>query len=101
MHSVIRHFTGAPGLADELKARNKEIEAEISGVPGFIAYYLLKTSDGIASVTVCENSSGCEESTKRATGWLRENMPNVMVSPPHIITGEVAIKFSAQKTPAS
>ena len=98
MYAVVRNFTGAPTLGDELKKRSKEVESAISTVPGFMTYFLLKTSDGIASFTVCESQASCDESTKRATAWLRENLPQLKVGPPQIITGEVAIKFATQKS---
>ena len=98
MHTVIRNYAGAPGLADDLRKRSKDIETEISSVPGFIAYYLVKTAEGAASVTVCDEKSGCDESTKRATNWLRQNMPNLKLSPPQVITGEVSFKFANYKT---
>ena len=98
MYTVIRNYTGAPGFADDLKKRTKEIEAEISTVPGFIAYYLIRTSDGATSVTVCDERNGCEESTKRASNWLKKNMPNLKINPPQIIGGEVSFKFANYKT---
>ena len=98
MYTVIRNYTSAPGLGDDLKKRSKEIESEISTIPGFIAYYLVKTSDGIASVTVCESRNGCDESTKRASNWLRQNMPNLKIAAPQIIIGELAFKFATYKT---
>ncbi len=98
MYTVIRSFTGAPTLADDLSKRNKDIETEIRSIPGFIAYYLVKTSDGIASVTVCETQAGCDESTKRAANWLRQNMPQLSLAPPTIISGELAFKFSNYTT---
>jgi hypothetical protein len=98
MYTVIRSYTGAPTLADDLKKRAKDVETEIGSVPGFIAYYLVKTSDGIATVTVCENKIGCDESTKRAANWLRKNMPNLKIAPPQIITGELGFKFATYKT---
>jgi hypothetical protein len=57
MFTVILNYTGASGLADDLKKRSKDFETEIGSVPGFIAYYLVKTTDGIASVTLCENKA--------------------------------------------
>lgn len=97
MFTVIQNYTGAPGLADDLKKRSKDIEAEIGSVPGFISYYLAKTTDGIASVTLCENKAGCDESTKRAANWLKKTMPSLKIGAPEIISGELAFKFSAHK----
>jgi hypothetical protein len=98
MFTVILNYTGASGLADDLKKRSKDIEAEIGSVSGFIAYYLVKTTDGIASVTLCENKAGCDESTKRAGNWLTKNVPNLKVGVPQVIAGELAFKFAAHKT---
>ena len=98
MYTVIRNYTGAPGFADELKKRSKEVESEISTVPGFIAYYLIKTPEGAASVTVCDNRSGCDESTKRASNWIRKNMPDSKIATPQIIAGDLAFKFANYAT---
>jgi len=98
MYTVIRNYTSAPTLADDLTKRSKEIEAEIRSVPGFIAYYLVKTSNGATSITVCETQAGCEDSTKRAGNWLRQNMPNLKIGAPEIISGELAFKFATYKT---
>ena len=98
MYTVIRNYTGTPTLADDLKKRSKDIQGEIGSVPGFIAYYLVKTTDGMISVTVCENKTGCDESTKRAASWLKQNMPNVKIAPPQVTSGELAFKFANYKT---
>jgi hypothetical protein len=98
MYTVIRSYTGSPTLADDLKKRSKDIETEIRSVSGFIAYYLVKTSNGMASITVCETQSGCDESTRRAANWLRQNMPNLNIGTPEIISGELAFKFATYKT---
>lgn len=98
MYTVIRNYTGTPGLADELKKHSKAIESEISTISGFIAYYFIKTNEGLATVTVCENRSGCEESTKRAANWLRQNVPNLKIGAPQVIAGELGFKFANYKT---
>lgn len=98
MHTVIRTYTGSPSLADEIKARGKDVEAQIGTVPGFIAYYLVKTKDGAISVTVCEDKQGCEESSKRAANFLREKMPNVKAGTPQITEGDLVFKFATYKT---
>lgn len=94
MYTVIRHYNAPANLADELKARSKDIESLISTVPGFINYYLIKTVDGAVTVTVCDDRAGCEESTKRASTFLRENMQNLKIAAPQIIAGELSFKLS-------
>ena len=59
-------FPGAPGVAAQFKPRAKDIETEIRRAPGFIAYYMLDTPDGITTITVCQDRAGCDESSKLA-----------------------------------
>ncbi len=94
MYTVIRHYAGARTLTDELTKHSKDVENLVSTVPGFVSYYLIRTEDGAASVTVCENRAGCDESSKRAAKWLGENLPNLKLAPPQIIAGELAFKFA-------
>src|SRR5262249_28180290 len=94
VYTVIRNYTGAPGFANELKKHSKEIESLIRSVPGFIAWYLVGTAEGAASVTVCESKSGCDESTQRAANWIRQTLPDTKVSPPQIIAGDLVFKFA-------
>jgi len=98
MHTVIRGYAGHQGLADELTKRGKDIEAELSTVPGFIAYYLVKTDDGALSITVCEDPRSCEESTRRAAEWLGRNLPDLKLHPPQVVEGAVSLQFT--RTPA-
>jgi hypothetical protein len=93
MHAVVRNYKGAPGLADELAKRQKDVESLIGTVPGFIAYYMVKTSDGATTVTVCQSRAGSEESSERASDWLRKNLPDMRVSPPQVVDGAVLFSF--------
>jgi len=98
MYTVIRNYSGAPTLADELKNRSKDIEALIGTVPGFIAYYLIKSKGGAVSVTVCDDERGCGESSKRAADYLRQQLPNLKIGTPEITEGELLFKFTTSKT---
>ena len=98
MFSVIRNYTATPTLADALIKRSKDVETLITGVRGFVAYYLVKTTDGAASITVCEDRAGCDESTRLAGDWLRQNLPELKIAAPQIIAGDIALKFSRSKT---
>jgi heme-degrading monooxygenase HmoA len=96
MHAAVRRYQGLTTLADELAARADEIEAEISGIPGFVAYYLVRAGDGAVSISVYEDESGAEASTRAAAAWLHEHMPDVAASPPAISAGEVVVCASAR-----
>ena len=95
MHAVIRRYSGsgASQLFDELERRRDEIEQVIRGVPSFVAYTLMRTSDGGVSVTVCRDKAGTDESVRVAADWVRQNT-TASASPPQVSDGEVILQLS-------
>src|SRR5436190_4955276 len=91
MYATIRIYKGNAELADKLAARGDEVRSLVGGVEGFRAYYLVRGADGTASVTVCDDQSGAEETNSIAADWLRENMPDAGGGAPEIIAGEVVL----------
>ena len=92
MHAVVRQYKDAK-LMDTLVKRRDEVEQVIRGVPGFIAYYLIKDADGGATVTVCQDETGSSTSVQRAREWILANVPEAAGIPPEVIQGEVGIQF--------
>jgi hypothetical protein len=41
-------------------------------VKGFVSYSLLRTADGGASVTVCQDKTGTDESLRVAREWIQK-----------------------------
>jgi hypothetical protein len=95
MHAVVRHYKGSAKLMDELATRQDEVEELIRGVPGFVSYCLLRTEDGGASITMCQDEAGTAESVKRAAAYIKENLDGIAAGPPEIIEGETFIDFTA------
>jgi len=94
MYVTIRRYSGSPELADTLVARESEVRDLITGIGGFQAYYLIRGADGEAtSITAFDSESGAEQSNRLAADWLRENAPDVSVSPPEVTAGEAVISF--------
>lgn len=91
MYATIRVYSGSSELADALVENESEVKRIIQGIDGFKAYYLVRTQDGAASVSVYDNESGAEESNRVAAGWIRENLPDLTVSAPQVSAGEVVI----------
>lgn len=93
MHAVVRLYSGdgAKELFQLLEARKSEVEAVISAVTGFKSYTLIRTAEGGASVTVCADKQGVEESTKAAREWIVANAVNLNLAAPTIAAGEVII----------
>ena len=94
MHTVVRHYKGSSKLIDELVTRESEVRELISTVDGFVAYYLIRTGDGGASISVFRDAAGTAESTRRAAAYLKENLDGVAAGPPEIIEGESVINFT-------
>src|SRR5438874_2211179 len=76
MYSNVRRYTGIdPGTLQEVERRRADIEAIFETVPGFVGYLLFKTGDGIASVTVCDDRAGAEESNRLVAEWIGGQTP--------------------------
>jgi hypothetical protein len=95
MYAVIRQYLGASQLFDELARREQDVRQVLQGVPGFVAYYLMRSDDGGASITICQDQAGTAESTRRASEWVRQNVPAAIGNPPEVTEGEVLYNFSA------
>jgi hypothetical protein len=91
MHVTMRYYHGNTELADALGGREDEIKAVISAVPGFKSYYLVRLDDATVSITVCDDEAGTDESTRVASEWLRDNLPDVAPSPPMVSSGTVTL----------
>ncbi len=93
MHAVIRRYNGATALNDLLAQRSQDVEQLLRDVPGFVAYYAIRDGDELATVTVCEDPAGTQESSRRAAEWVRQNLTGGSVGAPEITEGEAFIQF--------
>ena len=98
MFASIRKYHGAPGLSDEMVKHQDGIKSVLRPIRGFHAYYLLKTTDGAVSMTVCEDRAGADESNRVAATWLKDKLPTFATRAPEITTGEVRIHLNEQLT---
>jgi hypothetical protein len=93
MHAVIRTYSGpaAKKLFDVLEERKRELETIIRPIKGFVSYSLLRTADGGASVTVCQDKAGTDESLRVAREWIEKNASSVSANPPAVSEGSVIL----------
>jgi hypothetical protein len=91
VYATVRTYSASPELAGALVGKADEVKRLISEIAGFKAYYLVRTADGAVSVSVYEDESGAEESTKAAAAFIRENLPGVGGAAPQVYSGEVVI----------
>ena len=94
MFATVRSYAGSNELANALVENESAVRALISGIGGFRAYYLIRSAGGGAvSVSVYDDEAGIEESNRVAAEWIRENLPDLEVSPPQVTSGEVVISI--------
>ena len=93
MHAVIRNYSGstAKKLFDVLEERKREVEGVIRPVKGFVSYSLLRTADGGASVTVCQDKAGTDESLRVARDWIQKNASSISAGAPAVSEGSVIL----------
>ncbi len=94
MYVVVRTYSGqgSSELFDAMEQREEDVKELISGVPGFVSYAAFRSADGIKTVTACQDKAGTDESSKRAAGWVKENV-SASVDPPEISEGTTFIQF--------
>jgi hypothetical protein len=93
MHAVIRTYSGqgANKLYDILETNKKEVEGLMRGVKGFVGYSLVRTADGLFSVSVYEDKAGTDESIRVARDWIAKNASNTGVAAPTVSEGTVML----------
>jgi hypothetical protein len=94
-YAVDRHYKGSSELMDELRDRSDDVESLIRGIPGFVAYHLVRSEDGGFSISVYEDLTGAEESIRQAREYIQTNLSSLAGAPPEVIQGEAFISFTA------
>jgi len=90
MYAVVRRYDGVTDPAEAVRRVQEGFVPLLREVPGFVAYYLLDAGDGvIVSTSVFQDQAGSEESTKRAAGYVRENLASLVPNSPQVMAGEV------------
>lgn len=96
MYAVVRTYTGhgAKALFDLLEQRKEEVESIIRSVSGFQSYALIKSDDGGATVTVCQDKAGTDASLQIARDWILKNASDLGTSPPVVTEGSVVLHLT-------
>ena len=96
MHAVVRSYSGpgASELFDLLGQREEDVKNLIVTVPGFVSYAAFRSGDGGITVTVCQDKTGADESSRRAAEWVKENVSS-MANPPVITEGSTVLQFNS------
>ena len=97
MYTAIRMYTTSDST--ELTRRvQDEFVPMVRDVPGFMGYYLVDAGDGrVASITVCDDREGVEESTARASDWVRNRLSSLITSGPDVLMGDTTVSESTAR----
>jgi hypothetical protein len=103
MHAVIRTYSGsgASDLFDRLEERKSDVDRLMRSIQGFIAYDLVRTDSGGASITVCRDKAGTDESARRAKQWIATNASDIRAEEPAVAEGPVIVHVEAETTAAT
>lgn len=94
MYASIRRYAAAdPRLWDQIQQQRASLEAAFRQVRGFRSWYLVRTGDGLTTVTLCEDQAGAEASVRVAASWVQEHMPDLISGGPEVTNGEVALQL--------
>jgi hypothetical protein len=98
MQAVIRTYsgTGAKELFDLLETQKSDVDQKMRSIDGFVSYLLLRTDDGGATVTVCRDKAGIEQSIETARQWVSANASHIQAPPPRVIRGPVIAQVAAE-----
>ena len=96
MFASIRKYSGAPLLSDELLKHQEEMKTVLRPIRGLHAFYLVKTTDGAVSVTLCNDKAGADESNRVESTWLKDKLPMFANRAPEIVVGEVRFQLESE-----
>ena len=91
MFISMRYYGYGAGTAQDI---GKKVEEEfipiVSGIDGFVEYYVVDVGDGhITSISIFESKAGAEESDAKAAEWAPDALTDFDVTAPRIAEGEV------------
>ncbi|MFJ2597870.1 hypothetical protein [Streptomyces erythrochromogenes] len=90
MYAVIRRYEGVTDPAEAGRLVDQGFVTLLRRVPGFVAYYWVDAGDGVmVSTSVFEDRAGADESVRRASDFVRENLAALLPTPPQITAGQV------------
>ena len=94
MYASIRRYTGVdPRLWDRLQELRPGLETTFGQVPGFRSWFVVRTDDGLTTVTLCDDQAGAEESVQVAARWIQQTIPDLITGQPTVANGEVALQI--------
>jgi hypothetical protein len=92
MYAAIRQVKARPGAADALAERIKDAIPIISGVSGFMGYYVIYAPDDVVTaISIFNTVAEAQESNRRALAWIEDNLGSLVIGPASATAGPVIV----------
>ncbi|MFD5899603.1 hypothetical protein [Streptomyces sp. NPDC060366] len=90
MYAVVRRYEGVSDPPEVARLVKEGFVPLVRQIPGFVAFYWVDAGDGVfVSTSVFHDRAGAEESTVRASHFVRDNLASRLPNPPQVTAGEV------------
>ena len=100
MFAAIRYYRAEPPSIDEVVRRvQQDFVPLIRDTAGFVCYFVLVPSERqeeIVSVSVFEDQQSAEESNRKATEWVAQNLSELLRPGPEFAHGQVVVYEASQ-----
>ena len=92
MYAAIRQVKAKPGMADELAQIVKGAVPIVSGVSGFMGYYVVYSPDDtVTAISIFNKVEEAQESNRRALAWIEKNLAPYVIGPATATAGPVIV----------
>ena len=92
MYAAIRQVKAKPGTADQLAERIKGAVPIVSGVSGFMGYYVIYAPDDtVTAISIFNKVEEAEESNRRALAFIEKNLGPLVAGPVTATAGPVIV----------
>lgn len=92
MYAAIRQLKARPGMADAVKERVKGAVPIVSGVDGFMGYYVVYAPDDtITAISIFNTVEQAQELNRRALAWIDRNLAPMVLGPATATAGPVIV----------
>ena len=92
MYAAIRQVKAKAGMADELASRVKDAIPIISGVDGFMGYYVIYAPDDtVTAISIFDKYEQAEEANRRAIAWIEQNLTPLLAGNASAVAGPVIV----------
>ena len=92
MYAALRQFKAKAGKADELAQKVRGAVPIVSGVPGFMGYYVVYAPDDtVTAISIFNTVEQAQELNRRALAWIEKNLAAYVAGPASATAGPVIV----------